>query len=310
MAEIASPQADQLQPFTLENAAVRGRLVRLGYVVDTILTRHAYPDAVSVLLGEVLCVASLLAANLKHEGIITIQMKGNGPVKLLVVDAAAERHGEAGNLSQMALRGYAELDEAKKHDIPENASPRALMGEESYLAITYDPGRGMQRYQGVVALEGNTLAEALSAYFTQSQQLDVVFRLAAARGEAGWSAGALMIERIAAEGGAAAGDTHEAWSEALAYTHTLQPQELRDIGLPLPDLLFRLFHEVGVRVTEPVALVDNCRCSRARIQDLLLSMPAEDRAHMVVDGVVSVHCQFCNGTELFTPKDLELSFNQ
>lgn len=309
MAILATFSADELQPFTLENAAVRGRVVRLGGAIDAILGRHAYPDDVSRLLGEAMCVASILAANLKYTGIITIQMKGNGPVRLLVVDAAAERYNESDQLEAIALRGYAELKDGEP--LPAEPTPRALMGDESYLAITYDPGRGMQRYQGVVALEGKTLSESLSAYFTQSQQLDVVFKLAVDKLGEGWVAGGLMIERIASEGGAEQGaDTHEAWQEALAYVGTVKPEELLDPELPLSDLLFRLFHEAGVRVTAPVALLDKCRCSRPRIQELLLSMPVEERADMVLDGAVSVHCQFCNTTERFTPKEIELPFNQ
>lgn len=308
MADLAEPQIDLLQPFLLDNAAVRGRMVRLGAAVDTILTRHAYPEPVSRLLAEVLCIASILAANLKQEGIITIQMRGNGPVGLLVADASAEQVGEEGQVSAIALRGYAELGEGAE-SLASGATPRAIMGEDSYFAITYDPGRGMQRYQGVVALEGDSLTEALSTYFTQSQQLDVSFRLAVAHIEAGWVAGGVMIERIASEGGAAT-DTHEAWRTALAYSATLTPAEMLDIELPLPELLFRLFHEEGVRITPAIALSARCRCSRERIHGVLMSMPAEERADMVVDGAVSVHCQFCNGTELFTPADLELAFNQ
>lgn len=309
MATLATPFADELQPFTLENAAVRGRIVRLGQSIDAILTRHAYPDAVSQLLGEAMCVASVLAANLKYTGIITIQMKGNGPIRLLVVDAAAERYNESDQLEAIALRGYAELKEGGS--MPTEPTPSALMGDESYLAITYDPGRGMQRYQGVVALEGNNLSDALSAYFIQSQQLDVVFKLAVDKAGESWVAGGLMVERIASEGGTEQGaDTHEAWQEALAYVGTVKPEELLDPELPLSDLLFRLFHEAGVRVTAPVALLDKCRCSRPRIQDLLLSMPVEERADMVLDGTVSVHCQFCNTTERFAPQELELPFNQ
>lgn len=308
MADLATPQIDQLQPFLLDNAAVRGRIVRLGAAVDTILTRHAYPEPVSRLLAEVLCIASILAANLKHEGIITIQMRGNGPVRLLVVDASAEQVGEEGLASAIALRGYADLLEGVE-TLADNATPREIMGEDSYFAITYDPGRGMQRYQGVVALEGDSLTEALSVYFTQSQQLDVSFRLSVGHVEAGWVAGGIMIERIASEGGEGA-DTHEAWRTALAYAATLTPTETLDIELPLTELLFRLFHEDGVRITPAIELSARCRCTRERIHNVLMSMPAEERADMVVDGVVSVHCQFCNGTELYTPADLELSFNQ
>src|SRR5688572_29073763 len=143
--------ADTVQPFLLEGALVRGRMVRLSEVAHTILLRHDYPEAVSQLLAQTLCVAAMLSSNLKQDGIVTIQMRGNGPVSLLVADATFGG----------GLRGYAELREGAT--FPEEATPRGLMGEESYFAITYDPGGGMQRYQGVVALEGETLEEALAA---------------------------------------------------------------------------------------------------------------------------------------------------
>lgn len=301
-------ETDLLQPFTLEGAAVRGRLVRLGVVVDTILTRHAYPESVSRMLGELLVVASMLSSNLKQEGIFTIQMRGDGIVPMLVVDSVFG--GE--------LRGYAQLPEGALDAIEalgEKPTPRELFGDDSYLAITFDPGKGMQRYQGVVALEGNTISDALATYFTQSQQLDVWFALNCARvGDKGvWSAGGLMIERVADSGGiqadAAASQLspEEAWRTALALSNTVKSSELLDPHLALAELLFRLFHENDARITPPQPLSVGCRCSRSRIFDMLMSMSIEDRAEMIVDGAASVTCQFCNQAERFEADELGLT---
>lgn len=304
-ATLPAIETDLLQPFTLEDAAVRGRLVRLGIVVDTILSRHAYPDPVSRLLGELLVVASMLSSNLKQDGIFTIQMRGNGIVPMLVVDAVYG--GE--------LRGYAQLAEGAAEAIaalPDAPLPRALMGDDSYLAITLDPGKGMQRYQGVVALEGESISEALQAYFTHSQQLDVWFALACDRvpGSGSWVAAGLMVERIADAGGTqteAYASSEEIWRTVVALSGTVQAEELLDVGLSLQDLLFRLYHDNDARITPAQPLSVGCRCSRGRIFEVLMSMPLGDRADMVVDGYASVTCQFCNTTERFTPEELGLS---
>ena len=294
---------DSLTSFIVDTANVRGRVVRLGAVATTILSQYDYPPAVAKVLGELLVVAAMLGSNLKQEGIFTLQIRGNGPIPLLVVDAAFGGQ----------LRGFAEVpaeQAASLTALGEHASPRQLFGDDAYFAITLDPGAGMQRYQGVVALEGENVADTLEHYFTHSQQLDVLFVLTVGRHPqwAGWQAGGFMIERLPAEG--AALDDQEGWRYASAIAQTLKAEELLDPLLEPPHLLYRLYHEEGVRVHTPQALSTGCRCSRTRIHDLLMSMDAADRADMIVDGVASVHCQFCNSTQRFTPDDLGIAANQ
>lgn len=296
------PTTDYLIPFLREAEGARGRIVRLGPVAHTILSRYEYPAPVAKLLGELLLVASMLGANLKQEGIFTIQLKGSGPVPLIVVDAA---YGGQ-------LRGFAEV----KPDAAltkESYAPAELVGKEGYLAITLDPGEGMQRYQGVVALEGDNIVDAFVNYFTYSQQLDVLFKLAVEKGNTGWMAGGFMLERMPGEGGTQSQPTEaqeEGWRTSVALASTLKTEELLDPLLEGDMLLYRLFHEEGVRVWPPTPLKTGCRCSRERIRQLLISMPVEDRADMVVDGEISVHCQFCNSTERFTPQDVGLAAAQ
>jgi molecular chaperone Hsp33 len=286
-----APMENLLTPFMLEGSHVRGRVVRLGDVAATILSRYDYPAPVVKLLGELLATASLLSANLKQEGIFTIQIRGGKVIPLIVVDAAY------GGM----LRGYAEVSDEAKATINamQNPTPGTLVGEGAYLAITLDPGAGMQRYQGIVGLEGDSITDALMGYFAQSEQLDVMLKLAVST-NALHSASGFLIERMPGEGEA----TDESWRYAQAMVATVTHEELLSPLLDAPTLLYRLFHEDGVWVYDAIPQTVGCRCSRARIEQLLKGMDAADRVHMIVDGYASVHCQFCNKTERFTPDEL------
>ncbi len=296
-----SPIDNVLTPFMLEGGNVRGRMVRLGDVAATVLARYDYPAPVVRLLGELLAMAGMLSANLQSGGIFTIQIRGQGLVPLVVVDAV---YGGA-------LRGYAQVSEDAAAAIEAMAaySPQALVGADAYLAITLDAGAGTQRYQGIVGLEGDSVAEALTNYFTQSEQLDVQVRLAVSEAQP-YIAGGLMIERMPQASEAQAEENQEAWRYATALVATVKADELLDPLLDAQALLYRLFHEGGVWVYAGSGISVGCRCSRGRIDQMLLGMSATDRADMVVDGVASVHCQFCNKAELFTPSQLGLSTQQ
>jgi molecular chaperone Hsp33 len=286
-----------LTPYMLENGHVRGRVVRLGDVAATILSRYDYPAPVRRMLGELLVVAGMLSSNLKHEGIFTIQVRGNGLVPLVVVDAV---YGGA-------IRGYADVSPEAAVAIAalDDTSPRALVGEGAYLAITFDPGADMQRYQGIVELTGDSIAQALGHYFHLSEQLDVEVCLAVSDA-APWAAAGMLVERMPEATPEVAEENMDAWRYAKALLATVKREELLDPLLDAPALLYRLFHEGGVRVYETHTLSVGCRCSRERITNLLLSMPLVDRADMIVGGVASVHCQFCNKAEIFTPAELGL----
>ena len=300
--------SDDITPFLIDRANVRGRMARLGGVAHTILGRYDYPPPVARVLGELLLVAAMLSSNLKQDGIFTLQIKSKGLVPLLVVDA------EYGG----ALRGYAELPPpslAPLAALPSEATLQQVFGEDAYLAITLDPGAGMQRYQGVVAIEVASIVELVSHYFTQSQQLDVMFTLAVAHAplpastQPVWMAGGMMIERLPSESAPSlsAEAQEEGWRYSAAILGTLRHDELVDPMVDAPTLLHRLFHEEGVWLYPAQPVIARCRCSRERILTLLISMPLEDRAEMLKTGAAKVHCQFCNTTEQFTPADLGLS---
>lgn len=286
----------------LEGTHVRGRIARLDDVAHTIIARHDYPPIIAALLAETMVLASMLATTLGTDGILTLQMKGTGHVRLMVVDVA---YGGG-------LRAYAELaeDSAPALAALDRATLPELFGEQAYLAITMEPGEGMARYQGVVALEGATIAEAMTAYFTHSQQVDVAFTLAVTHSHDTRVASGIMLERMPEEGGIVAGSAvhnEDAWRYAEVMLRTLKSDELGDRSLALTEILNRLYHEQGVVVFDAVNIHAGCRCSRGRILNLLMSMDVAERMEMLVDHQASVHCQFCNKTEFFSAAELEIT---
>ncbi len=277
-------------PFHLPQRPVRGRLLRLGPLADALLGRHDNHPAVTRLAGEALALVAGLATALKYRGSFSLQVKGDGPVSMLLADCT-----EAG-----ALRGYARADPdrlAALLAVEPEPSAAALLGS-GYLAFTVDQGPEMDRHQGIVAIEGETLAEMALAYFRTSEQLEYEVRLAAAQGVGGWRAGALILERVAGEGGIDPvmdqATQDESWRTAAILAATLTDAELLDDALPPERLLYRLFHSEGVALGLPRALAYGCRCSRARLSGILEGFPAEDLDHMAVSGDIVMTCEFCN----------------
>lgn len=271
-------------PFHLAQKPVRGRLLRLGPLAEALLSRHDHPEAVARLMGEAMALTAGLASALKYKGSFSIQAKGDGPIPMLVTDCT----------DMGGLRGYARVDADKLARYGRNPSARALLGK-GYLAFTCDQGPDMERYQGIVAIEGATLSEMTANYFATSEQLRSFVRLACARTEEGWRAAAFIMERVAVEGGIAdsAGDD-DAWDTALALAHTLTEAEMLDDALPAEQLLHRLFHQEGLMLDQPRALAYGCRCSRSRLAGVLEGFPVEDLDHMAEDGTITMTCEFCN----------------
>ncbi|MFL1460993.1 Hsp33 family molecular chaperone HslO [Roseococcus sp. DSY-14] len=279
--------SDGVSPFHLARKPVRGRLVRLGPLADALLTRHGHPDPVTRLLGEALALTAGLAAALKFRGSFSLQAKGDGPLPLLLADAT-----DGGE-----LRGHVRVDAAKLGMYGRNPSHRALLGK-GFLAFTCDQGPEMERYQGIVALEGGDLTEMAQGYFATSEQLRTHLQLACARTPAGWRAAALILERVAGEGGigeeldAAAQD--DAWDTAVVLAKSLTEAELLDDALPPALLLHRLFALEGLALDRPRALAYGCRCSRSRLAGVLEGFPVEDLDHMAKEGQITMTCEFCN----------------
>jgi molecular chaperone Hsp33 len=294
------PRPDDLvQPFRLDPFALRGRLVRLGPTIDRILSQHDYPEPVAAILGEAIALAVVLAGMLKYDGVFTLQTKSDGPVRLIVADVSTEG----------AVRGYAQYDrERLPAQLDGSPSVPELIGS-GYIAFTVDQGEHTERYQGIVDIAGATLAECAQHYFRQSEQIQAGIKLSVARSGAGgaWRAGGLMLQRVPPEGGrrtVIADDVEDGWRRAMVLMSSATPAELVDPELTPRRLLFRLFHEEGVRVFRTQAVEARCRCSRERVQRILRSFPRQDIDEMRQEPVTTVTCEFCNTRYEFTADDL------
>jgi molecular chaperone Hsp33 len=281
---------DLVQPFQIEPFALRGRLVRLGPAIDSILTRHAYPAPVAAMLGEAITLAVALAGALKYEGVFTLQTKGDGPIRMMVADVTT-----AG-----AIRGYAQFDAARlEAGAPATGSVPRLLGA-GYLALTVDQGEHTERYQGIVELQGSTLAECVHHYFRQSEQVEAALKVAVAQvpdesGTPRWRAGALMIQRLPRESFTLERETEDdAWRRAAIFMSSSTSAELIDPALAPEQLLFRLFHEDGVRTYPPHLLMAKCRCSRHRVETVLRALTPDEIADMKIDDKITVTCEFCS----------------
>lgn len=275
---------DAIATFTLDGAPARGRFARVGAgVIDPILRRHDYPRPVALLLGEALTLAALIGSLLKSDGALTVQAEGNGPAPLVVAEHRSGGH----------LRAYARV---ASHDLGDaRLPPRAIIGEGA-LTLTLDLGDDTARMQGVVPLEGDTLADCAELYFERSEQTPTRIKLAVAEelSSAGstWRAGGALIQRVA--GDEARGFTEEDWSRAQILFLSLTDAELVDPALPVDRALYRLFHEDGVRMTPPTALLDRCTCDADRLTALLRRFTAEEVADLEeADGLLHARCQFC-----------------
>jgi molecular chaperone Hsp33 len=301
---------DSVLPFAVSPLDLRGRLVRLGPTADSILSHYAYPPAVARLLGEAVALATLLGSILESHGRFQLQTRSDGPVDMLVVDYDAPGR----------LRGFARFDAEAVATSP-GASPGALLGR-GHLALTIEREEDAARYQGVVPLEGESLAAAAHLYFRQSEQIPSYVRLAVGeivtpKGRA-WRAGGLLLQYLPTGGGApprdlppgdapegaadATPEDDDAWSEGQALAATLEDHELLDPDLSGERLLYRLFHERGVTVFNERALNEFCRCSDSRVEGLLRSFTPAERATMVGDdGRIGVTCEFCATLRSFDP---------
>ncbi len=280
-----------VQTFQLEDSGLRGRILRLGTAIHDILDRHAYPEPVSHLTGEAAVLALLLSSMLKYDGIFTLQTQGDGPVSMLVADIT--RRG--------VVRACAKFDAGA---VPADAKPMDLMGQ-GHLAFTVDQGADMERYQGIVSLTGESLQDCVQHYFTQSEQIATGIRIAVGRMADGqWRAGAIMLQRLPEQQNHIGEAEEDSWRHAMVMLQSCTDEELLDPGLSQNDLLFRLFHESGVRVYDPEPVEEGCRCSAERAQGILDMMSEDERQDMVVDGQIIVTCEFCNREYRFEGEDL------
>ncbi|MFL6796738.1 MAG: Hsp33 family molecular chaperone [Xanthobacteraceae bacterium] len=311
---------DTILPFDVETLELRGRLVRFGPAIDTILSRHRYPLPVAKLLGEAVVLAVLLGSTLKFEGRFILQTQSDGPVRMLVIDYTTPGK----------VRACARFDKARVEDAiaAGSADPGTLLGR-GHLAMTIDQGPDTARYQGIVALEGKDLEHAAHEYFLRSEQIPTQVRLAVAEelraGVGGahhrWRAGGLLLQFVprsperARQRDLDPGDVpegfvldtppeDEAWAEGRSLVATVEDVELLDPAVSAEQLLYRLFHERGVRVFRSRELYAQCSCTRAGVENMLRSFPQDDRDHMVENGKITVTCEFCNSVYEFEPAEV------
>lgn len=282
------PTDDLAAAFQIEGWPVRGRIVRLGDAIDTILSAHDYPEPVAALLGEAAALAALVGSSLKFEGRLIVQAQGDGPVRYVVVD-----YGTDGT-----MRGYCRFDPEEVAAVSTGfARPgaRTLLGQGTFV-MTLDRGADFERTQGITPIEGESLSLAAEHYFQQSEQIPTKVRLSVGQVTTetgtGWRAGGALIQLIA--GDEARGSTEEVWDRSRALFQTLADDELIDPTITPETLLFRLFHEDGVRLEDARPLTALCRCSADRIQSVLSSFSEAERAEMVEpDGKIHVTCEYC-----------------
>jgi molecular chaperone Hsp33 len=285
---------DHVQPFQIEAPGLRGRLVRLGPAIDRVLSGHEYPAPVAAMLAETLAMGAVLASGLKYDGIFTLQLQGDGPIRLIVVDVT----------SGGDMRGYARFD-AERIAAPSLASEGApvprLFGT-AYMAFTVDQGPGTERYQGITSLEGATLSDCCHAYLRQSEQLQTAIRLCASDMSAPGRrkrAAALMLQRLPFENVLDSEAAEDDWRRAVVLMSSATPSELLEPSLSSADLLFRLFHEDGVRIYRQRPLRHNCRCSREKVERMLRAFALAELRTMIENGVLRVTCEFCKADYLF-----------
>jgi molecular chaperone Hsp33 len=311
---------DTILPFAVKALDLRGRIVRLGAVVDTILSAHDYPVPVAKLLGEAIVLTVMLGSALKFEGRFILQTKGDGPVHMLVVDFT----------SPGTVRACARFDAAKVAAAiaAGAADPGKLLGH-GHLAMTIDQGPDMSRYQGLVPLEGGGLEQAAHEYFARSEQIPTRVRLAVAEefraGDGGprrhWRAGGILLQFLPKSierqrqadldpGDAPPGtEAHvvaedDAWVEGRSLIATVEDIELIDPELSSERLAYRLFHEPGVRVFRAAPVKAQCSCSREGVEAMLRSFSQADRDDMIEDGRITVTCEFCSSTYVFAPDEV------
>ncbi len=307
---------DSILPFSVEGLDVRGRVVRLGPSIDTVLARHSYPPQVSKVLGEAVALTVLLGSSLKLEGRFQLQTRTDGPIDMLVVDFEAPDR----------VRAYARFDEEKLEAA--NGAPTGELLGSGHLAMTIDSGPEMSRYQGVVPLAGDGLEAAAHEYFAQSEQIPTRVRLAVAEaigsGEHTWRAGGILVQFLPEAGQSvrdlpggdvpedmeAPADDEDAWMEAKSLVETVEDHELIDPTIASEQLLYRLFHERGVRVFQQQDVRHACRCSDERILGMLKSFSDEEKRDMIDDdGQINVTCEFCSTKYTVSPGDIGIEPN-
>ncbi len=298
---------DSCVSFHINGGAFAGRIVRLDDVLQNILGKHCYPLNVSAALAECASLAVLLSSALKYKGLFTLQIQGNGPVSVLVVDVTSE-----GKIRACAKFDEDKLNQAKAlrktEDIIEEV-PHLVGG--GYMAFTIDQGPETELYQGIVDLQGKNLSELALRYFKQSEQIDTVLKLFVKHPEGeslSWQSAGIMLQKVPVKGGKSIemgeDEQNQAWEDASAFIQSLSENEIFDAGLSSDEILHRLFHANNLEITKETPYTFGCRCSRDKLLATLSTFSADDINDMVEDGHITATCQFCSGKYVYEPEEL------
>lgn len=289
---------DVVQPFQLDVSSLRGRVVRLGKALNDILEPHDYPNPVAHLVAETVTLTLMLSSMLKYDGVFTLQIKGDGPVGLLVADMTSEgavrgcAHFDAERLEQ----SRAQLSALKATETSRNHLAQYL--GKGYIAFTVDQGEAAERYQGIVDLHGASLVDCVQHYFNQSEQIATGIKMAVGQRDGEWRAGGIMLQHMPEDDGYgehSKGNLDEDdWRRAMILLESCTDGELLDAALHSNIVLTRLFHQEDVRVYDAVKVFKACRCSAEKVHAMLMMMGPEDLDYMEQDGKISMRCEFCS----------------
>lgn len=268
---------NQVLPFSLYNTEIKGRAIRLDESLNLILSQHNYPEEISRILAELLLVSALLGSQFKDDVSLTIQLQSDAKIKIIVAEYR----------SPGFIRGYAQYDPDKE------------FSAQGILGITIN--HGGNDYQGIVEVKNLDISKAMEDYFAQSEQIKTSIKLTAWNINNSWIAGGIMMQKLPS-------DNDSTWDEANIYFSTLKNSELVNPNLSLKQLIYSLYHEVGVTAYEPIDISHKCKCSRLRAEEIIHSLGYKQAKDLAIDGEISVCCQFCNISQNFNSEESEKIF--
>jgi molecular chaperone Hsp33 len=291
---IYTQKKDYILPFRLENTDIFGRFVSLDDTIDGMLKKHDYPYQVSKLLAEASAVASLMSTALKFDGLFTLQIQSQGPIKLLVADVTTDGK----------IRGYASFDETEiLHSKGEHCLDEFM--ENGLLAFTVDQGENTEKYQGIVELKASTLVDSLLHYFQQSEQIKSGLMIFADNSKGKWIARGIFLQELPTSKELTPEKRKDQWQNSMMLLSTLSQDELLYLDTGADEILYRLFHEEGVRVFSPKSITMECRCSRDKIFSMIKNLPNDDRNELLKQKAIKITCEFCSTDYSFTKEDFK-----
>lgn len=300
------PQDNFVQPFQLESSSIRGRIVRVGDVLDTMLGAHNYPLPIAHLVAETTVLALALSSMMKYEGIFTLQAQGDGPVKMLVADVTSDG----------AVRACASFDPERFESAREKLSALKTIESDQnhlaqylgkgYIAFTVDQGQHTDRYQGIVELRGSSMVDCVQHYFTQSEQIGTGIKMAVGQRDGEWRAEAIMLQNMPEdESEMAVGNLDEDdWRRSMVLLDSCTEDEFLAPDIGASELLLRLFHEEGVRVFDRRDIFHQCRCDEDRVRNILISLEEDEIKDAGIDGILEMVCEFCSNKYVFSEQDI------